>query len=282
MQEPEEGRLSWGPVALQQGYARLPVGVMADETLSSGAKLLYAAIASHLWNEAEVAWPSQPRLAAYCSACTRSVRNWTRELEEADLLTVERVENSTIRYRLWVPTPESAAGGEARDSGGAESAAGGGRNLLPVNKKQLKKKQETERETRATPVPPPVENPVENSRLAYVLAQQPPACRTLTEAWLELKSLSGMQAAAEVEALESLRLSVGAAAWEYGMRAALDHDVGRLSYVRKAAEGYRPPPERAAPREKGGGGKAARQPGVLNGRFGKTRTGWDKLYEVET
>ena len=50
MQEPEEGRLSWGPVALQQGYARLPVGVMADENLSSGAKLLYAAIASHLWN----------------------------------------------------------------------------------------------------------------------------------------------------------------------------------------------------------------------------------------
>jgi hypothetical protein len=254
---------------------------MADENLSSGAKLLYAAIASHLWNEAEVAWPSQPRLAAYCSACTRSVRNWTRELEEADLLTVERVENSTIRYRLWVPTPESAAGGEARDSGGAESAAGGGRNLLPVNKKQLKKKQETERETRATPSnPPPVET-VENSRLAYLLAQQPPACRTLTEAWLELKSLSGMQAAAEVEALESLRLSVGVAAWEHGMRAALDHDVGRLAYVQKAATGY--DPARAAPKARSsGGGKAARQPGVLNGKFGKTRTGWDKLYEVKT
>lgn len=275
----DAGRLSWGPDALRIGYARVPSGVLRDPDLAAGPKLLYAVIASYLWGESDVAWPAQATLAEACGrVTTETIRKWTRALEAIGLLTVERVEGGTPRYRLWVPspTPQPTLGAQPELGGGPTYVGGTPQPTLGGRTSSEEDEVNRESDARATPVPPPVENPVENSsRLAYVLAQQPPACRTLTEAWLELKSLSGMQAAAEVEALESLRLSVGAAAWEYGMRAALEHDVGRLSYVRKAAEGYRPPPERAAPRAGGGGAVTSGLPGV--GGYGKSRSGWENL-----
>lgn len=91
----------------QAGFVKLPRPVLYHPELSQGAKLLYAALAGHAWED-EACWPGQEGLAVNLGAAVSTVRRWTRELEQAGLIAVEqRGMHLTNRYVLLSHSPMS-------------------------------------------------------------------------------------------------------------------------------------------------------------------------------
>ncbi len=87
----------------QQGFVSLPREVLHDSTLSAGARLAWAALASYAWTEGKV-YPGQERLASDLGVSRRSVVTYVQELEDRRLITKERRGlGQTNTYLLHIP-----------------------------------------------------------------------------------------------------------------------------------------------------------------------------------
>jgi hypothetical protein len=73
----------------QHGFTQIPNIILTDDTLSVGAKLIYAMLLKYMWGENRC-FPGQLRLARDMGAGERSVRTYIKELEQAELLTVQQ------------------------------------------------------------------------------------------------------------------------------------------------------------------------------------------------
>jgi hypothetical protein len=89
------------------GFTRVPNRLWAAG-VSGAAKLTYVAIASHAHGSKTTAWPSQARLATMTGYCERSIRRFTRELETAGLVRVERRRGRASVYSIVTADRESA------------------------------------------------------------------------------------------------------------------------------------------------------------------------------
>ena len=91
-------------------YESLPGDVMRRTDLSATAKLVYAAMAGHLFNGDVWVWPSVRRLGELTGSGRTAVRDALAQLEAAGLLAVRRKRGAVARYAFLRPPstePES-------------------------------------------------------------------------------------------------------------------------------------------------------------------------------
>lgn len=97
-------------------FAHVPLTVLTAP-VSPQAKALWAALASYAWNTGSC-FPSQATLATMLSVDERTIRRWTRELEQVGMVATEhRDARKSIVYTLS-ETPASVSGVE--NYGGAD------------------------------------------------------------------------------------------------------------------------------------------------------------------
>ena len=112
----------------REKYAHVPRRILAAE-VSTGARLLWAALASYSWNRG-TCFPSQKTIGDLLGVDVRTVRRWTTELEGAGFVEVVRPEfgrGKAIIYRLLeggapVRLSDAKGGGSVRRKGAAVSA----------------------------------------------------------------------------------------------------------------------------------------------------------------
>lgn len=255
----QDARIRYGPEVLRRvGFTMVPTGLLEDPHLSKGAKLLYIAIASHLWGKEEMAWPGQKRLAKLCSAGLRSIPNWTRELTEAGLLSVEESEpGGGLLYELWLSTPATVAGG------GAATVAGDVDVRTDVH--DLNRRQQYDSLSPVQQLQPHGDAPETASatkdtngnddaptlQLSQLRSGVPQRDLDLVDEYLDnaaAENKSGKitmgRRINETRELLELRETLGQKPWRYGMQAANRKEAPNLNYVKSASTSYDPAAER--------------------------------------
>lgn len=89
--------------APSEGYTKV-LNAIIRAKLKAGPKSLYVILASYNFgDQAEAVTISQARLAQECAATIRTIRRWTRILEDAGWLRVFETQGCRHRYELLVP-----------------------------------------------------------------------------------------------------------------------------------------------------------------------------------
>jgi DNA-binding MarR family transcriptional regulator len=109
-------------------YAHVPRSILSAG-VSSGARLLWAALASYAWNSGSC-YPSQNTIGELLGVDVRTIRRWTQELESASMIEVVRPETGrgkAILYHLLeggggVRLSDKEGGAGVRSKGAAVSA----------------------------------------------------------------------------------------------------------------------------------------------------------------
>lgn len=114
-----------------KGYTKLMNAVIRAK-LKPGPKTLYMALASYAWG-GDVVTVSQARLAADCDVTERSVRRWTRHLEQAGWIRTYETQGLVNRYELMVPHHPGQVVKEVRPEPRIEKPANPGQNGEPGN-----------------------------------------------------------------------------------------------------------------------------------------------------
>ncbi len=83
------------------GYTQL-LNAIIRAPIRPGPKVLYSVLASYAWQSAKVTI-SQARLARECCVTERTIRRWTRYLEQEGWLHTYSVQGITSSYELLVP-----------------------------------------------------------------------------------------------------------------------------------------------------------------------------------
>jgi hypothetical protein len=87
-------------ISMGGGFTQVPNFILVSEKVSVGAKLTYAMLLKYAWQD-DYCFPGQDTLATDLGVGKRSVVRWTKELEEAKFLKVEkRGLGKTNRYIL--------------------------------------------------------------------------------------------------------------------------------------------------------------------------------------
>ncbi|MCA9933368.1 MAG: helix-turn-helix domain-containing protein [Anaerolineales bacterium] len=72
-----------------EGFTQIPNFILKSETLSAGAKIVYALLLSYAWHNAHC-FPGQATLAKSCGKSQGWVSQQMRELQRGKLLEIER------------------------------------------------------------------------------------------------------------------------------------------------------------------------------------------------
>jgi hypothetical protein len=90
-------------------FAPVPNWLLERHELSAGAKLCYARLIQHAGHKG-VAWPRQWTLGEELGTNDRQVRRWIEELEQLELIEVEREEYGGINHYFFLKHPWMDAG----------------------------------------------------------------------------------------------------------------------------------------------------------------------------
>ena len=80
-------------------YTRLPNRVLKDSALKPGPRSLWHILISYAWKSPRITI-SQSRLAADCNVHVRTIRRWTKVLEEAGYIRVFERQGCVHQYEL--------------------------------------------------------------------------------------------------------------------------------------------------------------------------------------
>src|SRR3984885_2343570 len=76
-------------LATRHGFTQVPNFILTNPAISVGAKLAYAMLLKYAWGD-DACFPGQVKLAQDMGAGERSVRDYLKELEAAQLLEIQQ------------------------------------------------------------------------------------------------------------------------------------------------------------------------------------------------
>jgi len=74
---------------IERGFTQVPNMILQNSDLSIGAKVTYAVMLSYAWND-DYCFPGQAKLASDLGSGERSVRRYTKELEDAGYIKIKQ------------------------------------------------------------------------------------------------------------------------------------------------------------------------------------------------
>ena len=229
---------------MRLGYAKVPVSVVLNGEIPPRLKTLYAVIAAHLWGESETAWPSQRRVADCCGIKDeRTIRTWTRELEDLGLLTTERERpDGPLCYSLWV-----IPGGRTQESGGGRTQESGEVKEVRTEEKEVTTRVSSEEDLKLINEFPGKATTKWGRRLQTKLRQYSGRSLDLVTTYLEIaeddprgKAKSDQGKCSRLDELRDLEDEFGTDAWLYGLQECRRIGKAGTAYVKRIMEGYDP------------------------------------------
>src|SRR6202021_1989552 len=101
-------------LATRHGFTQVPNFILTNPGISVGAKLAYAMLLKYAWGD-DACFPGQVKLAQDMGAGERSVRDYLKELEAAQLLEIQqRGLGKTNLYRLHLTVKPKKTSGPRR------------------------------------------------------------------------------------------------------------------------------------------------------------------------